>query len=176
MIYFFSFFIILSALGAVSTQRPVTSIFALIFAFLNASGLFILLGAEFMGMTLMIVYVGAVAVLFLFVVMMLPPLPVGKLCLSALFLMALIALPIILFFTPSSLNLPALPSSMHELGQVLYSDYLYPFELMGLILFVAMVGALMLTPRQKSKMKRQAHQIERSSVIKKVDVPLGKGL
>ena len=194
--YFFSFLLIGSAFLVISFRNPVHAVLALIVAFFSAAGLFVILGAEFLAMLLMIVYVGAVAVLFLFVVMMLDIdfvelkrglsryLPLG------LLIGSLVVFELSLIFSdwhPSKnieLNFQArAPQDVENtvaLGQILYTDYVYAFQLAGLILFVAMIGAIVLTLRHKAGVKRQNvfDQVQRDAVksIKLVDVKPGQGL
>ncbi|MEL7048354.1 MAG: NADH-quinone oxidoreductase subunit J [Pseudomonadota bacterium] len=173
--YVFSTLCIASAVMVITARNPVHAVLFLILAFFNAAGLFILLGAEFLAMLLVIVYVGAVAVLFLFVVMMLDVdfaelragfvknAPVGLLVggivlaeLAVLFLGSQITVG-----TATS-SLTAMPtqgsgiSNTEAIGRVLYTDYIYFFQASGLILLVAMVGAIVLTLRQREGVKRQS--------------------
>ena len=164
----------LSALLVITVKNPVHSVLFLILGFFNAAGLFVLLGAEFVAMILVIVYVGAVAVLFLFVVMMLDVsfadmrkgamryVPAG-LVIGAVLLGELTLVYSVWGFTPETLDNRAAPVERFEgltntesLGQVLYTDYLFPFQVAGLILFVAMVGAIVLTHRSRSGVRRQS--------------------
>ncbi len=169
--YLFSALMIASAFMVIAARNPVHSVLFLILAFVNASGLFILLGAEFLAMILIVVYVGAVAVLFLFVVMMLDVdfaelkqgflqyLPVGAL------IGIVVALELVLVvggFTPSPAALasgrtpmPADVSNTMALGLVLYTKYVYFFQAAGMILLTAMIGAIVLTLRHKPDVKRQ---------------------
>jgi NADH-quinone oxidoreductase subunit J len=196
--WIFSATLIGSALAVILARNPVHSVLFLILAFFNAAGLFILLGAEFVAMILVIVYVGAVAVLFLFVVMMLDInflelrrgintyLPFG------IFLAAvmLIELGFLVFNnwvlssgaaqaisapTPS----PAHVTNTRALGQLLYTHYLYVFQVAGLILLVAMIGAIVLTLRQRTGVRRQraATQVarRREDVLVITQVPSGAG-
>jgi NADH-quinone oxidoreductase subunit J len=170
--YVFSAFLLAAAFMVVSARNPVHSVLFLILAFFNAAALFVLLGAEFLAMILVVVYVGAVAVLFLFVVMMLnvdftelrrgaqqyllPGLAVGGLL--ALELISVIALR--WNITPHALKagaaaLPAGVSNTAALGHILYTDYVYYFEVAGLILLVAMIGAIVLTLRKRPGVRRQ---------------------
>ena len=195
--YLFSFVIILSALMVVSSKNPVHSVLFLILSFVNSAALFVLLGAEFLAMILVVVYVGAVAVLFLFVVMMLDInfiklregflqyLPFG-------FLLGIVLLTElgILFLTKmfSSQNLvnyysfPKITNSENTklLGSELYTDYFYLFQLSGIILLVAMIGSITLTLRQKNKSKKQVifnqNSINASQAIEKKKIKLGDGL
>ena len=169
--YLFSFTMIASAFMVIAARNPVHSVLFLILAFVNASGLFLLLGAEFLAMILVVVYVGAVAVLFLFVVMMLDVdfaelkqgflqyLPIGAL------IGIVVAIELILVMTgwtasPASIgnaSAPAAPelSNTAALGQVLYTKYLYFFQAAGLVLLTAMIGAIVLTLSHKPDVKRQ---------------------
>jgi len=171
--YFFSFVTILSALMVISSKNPVHSVLFLILSFVSSSGLFVLLGAEFLAMILIVVYVGAVAVLFLFVVMMLDInfvklregflqyLPFGIL----LGLVLLIEL-IMIFLSDKLINinldehnlLPILNQieNTKEIGYVLYTKYFYLFQLSGLILLVAMIGSIILTLRERVGVKKQS--------------------
>mgnify|MGYP001179042655 FL=1 len=164
--YIFSFIILSSAVMVISSRNPVHSVLFLILAFFNSAGLFVMLGAEFLAMMLIIVYVGAVAVLFLFVVMMLninisemkegfqKYLPVGL-------LIGIILLAEIFFVISGNgiqrdlnINVQTIPNT-HLIGSVLYTDYIYLFQLSGLILLVAMVGAITLTLRERIGVKKQ---------------------
>src|SRR5215471_1992494 len=142
--YVFSSVMILAALAVVAARNPVHSVLFLILTFFNAAALFVLLGAEFLAMILVVVYVGAVAVLFLFVVMVLElvflvglrwQLPVGRAHLSAA--------------TPANI------SNTAAIGQILYTDYIYYFQIAGLVLLVAMIGAIVLTLRHRPGVRRQ---------------------
>src|SRR5690348_4170488 len=170
---FWLFAIVLVAAGAmvVTARNPVHSVLFLILAFFNAAGLFILMGAEFLAMILVVVYVGAVAVLFLFVVMMLDVdftelrqgmstyLPIG----GTIGLILLVELALVLgtwSVSPEAVrtvSAPAAsaPTNTQALGQVLYTQYAYYFQAAGLILLVAMIGAIVLTLRHKQGVKRQ---------------------
>jgi NADH-quinone oxidoreductase subunit J len=164
----------LSALAVVSARNPVYSVFFLIFGFFNAAGLFVLLGAEYIAMTLVIVYVGAVAVLFLFVVMMLNinteklragfirNLPLGIL-LALLMFSELGALLYASYATPMSAVSASLPIPSTEqatnaaaIGQVIYTRFALLFQLSGVILLVAMIGAIVLTHRVRSGVRKQS--------------------
>lgn len=171
--YLFALVMIAAAFMVIAARNPVHSVLWLILAFFNAAGLFILLGAEFLAMILVVVYVGAVAVLFLFVVMMLDVdfaemkqgfleyLPIGA-------LVGCVLLAEILFFigaaalSPEIAAAPVVPipeisemSNIEAIGRVLYTDYLFFFQLSGLVLLVAMIGAIVLTLRHKEGVKRQ---------------------
>ena len=159
--YLFATLTIASAVAVIFARNPVHSVLWLILAFFNAAGLMLLLGAEFVAMLVVIVYVGAVAVLFLFVVMMLDVdfaslrtgftrnLPFG--IILALVLLAEIVIAVSAWKAGPALNGQAIPAAAQPnivaLGQLLYSRYLLPFELAGLILLVAMIGAIVLTHR-----------------------------
>ena len=169
--YLFAFVAIGAAFMVISARNPVHSVLYLILTFFNAAGLFLLTGAEFLAMILLVVYVGAVAVLFLFVVMMLDVdfvelrqgflqyLPVG-----ALIGLVVLAELIMVFgawtiggATPKTLTapIPAGITNAEALGQVLYTKYVYFFQLSGLVLLVAMIGAIVLTLSHKAGVKRQ---------------------
>lgn len=170
--YMFAGILCFSALAVITARNPVHSVLFLILAFFNAAGLFILLGAEFVGMILVIVYVGAVAVLFLFVVMMLDIsfadmrkgamqyVPVGLLI--GIVLLAELA---IVYGTWSASGLegnlavgmpdPAEITNTNALGQNIYTFFAYPFQIAGLILLVAMIGAIVLTHRTRPGVRRQ---------------------
>ncbi len=170
--YLFASILIASALLVITARNPVHSVLFLILAFFNAAGLFILLGAEFVGLILVIVYVGAVAVLFLFVVMMLDIsfadlrkgamqyVPIG-LIIGAVLLGELVVIYSSWSFGPESLANLGAPASGPEitntqaLGALIYTDYILAFQASGLILFVAMVGAIVLTHRTRPGLRRQ---------------------
>jgi NADH-quinone oxidoreductase subunit J len=169
--YLFAFVLILSALMVISSRNPVHSVLFLILAFFNAAGLFVLLGAEFVAFILAIVYVGAVAVLFLFVVMMLDIsfaelrkgamryVPIGLVVGGVL----LAEMGVMMFswkITPAALtnlaaSMPDGISNTHALGRILYTQYFLPFQVAGLILLVAMIGAIVLTLRSRPGVLRQ---------------------
>ena len=195
--YLFSLVAVLSALMVISSKNSVHSVLFLILSFINAAGLFILLGAEFLAMILVIVYVGAVAVLFLFVVMMLDInfiklregflqyLPFG----SLLGIVLLTELAII-FLSDQLTDMKLIeynkfPSfkeieNTKEIGLVLYTDYFYLFQLSGLILLVAMIGSIVLTLRQRVGVKKQSIQNqvfnESSKAIEKKKPNIGEGV
>ena len=169
--YLFSAIMIASAFMVIAARNPVHSVLFLILAFVNASGLFLLMGAEFLAMILVVVYVGAVAVLFLFVVMMLDVdfaelkqgflqyLPIGSVI---GIVVAIELLLVMLGFTQSDAALGAGASPMQAnmsnteaLGLVLYTKYVYLFQASGLVLLTAMIGAIVLTLRHKPDVKRQ---------------------
>jgi NADH-quinone oxidoreductase subunit J len=169
--YLFSTLAVASAMMVILARNPVHSVLFLILCFFNAAGLFILMGAEFLAMILVVVYVGAVAVLFLFVVMMLDVdfvklregfaqyLPVGGII--GLILFAELAMVLGTWnFAPGALKTatatPADITNTQALGQVLYTKYVFFFQTAGLVLLVAMIGAIVLTLRHKEGVKRQS--------------------
>src|SRR5271156_4119051 len=177
--YFFSAILIASAVMVIAARNPVHSVLFLILSFFNAAGLFVLLGAEFLAMILIVVYVGAVAVLFLFVVMMLDVdfaelregflnyLPVGALV-GAVLLAELLLVVGAWVIGPSvaataPIPLPGDINNTQAIGLVLYTRYVYYFQASGIILLVAMVGAIVLTLRHKPNVRRQniADQVAR---------------
>jgi NADH-quinone oxidoreductase subunit J len=171
--YFFAAILIASGVMVIAARNPVHSVLFLILAFFNAAGLFVLLGAEFLAMILVIVYVGAVAVLFLFVVMMLDInftelrqgflqyLPVGALIGLVLLLElvlvfgAWVVAPEIATIAAAPTPPPAQLSNTAALGALLYTRYVYPFQAAGAILLVAMIGAIVLTHRTREGVRRQ---------------------
>ena len=195
--YVFSLVAVLSALMVISARNPVHSVLFLILSFVNASGLFVLLGAEFLAMILVVVYVGAVAVLFLFVVMMLDInfvklregflqyLPFGAL-LGIVLIIELGILFLTKSFSENSLSKFVELPIMNEventklIGQVLYTNYFYLFQISGLILLVAMVGSITLTLRDRGQVKRQnisqQNYINANNAIEKKKVKLGEGI
>ena len=195
--YLFSTIAVFSALMVISAKNPVHYVLFLILSFVNASGLFVLLGAEFLAMILVVVYVGAVAVLFLFVVMMLDInfiklregflqyLPFGAL----LGLVLIIELGM-LFYTESYSEISLVEFSNKPLiteientkmiGEILYTDYFYLFQISGIILLVAMIGSITLTLRDRGKVKRQdinsQNNLDSKNAIEKKKVKLGEGI
>ena len=194
--YLFASVAIASAVMVISSRNPVHSVLFLILCFFNAAGLFILLGAEFLAMILVVVYVGAVAVLFLFVVMMLDVdfvqlrqgmlnyLPVG----GTIGLIVLVELALVVgtwaissdALTAAASPLPGNVTNTEALGQILYTKYVYFFEAAGLVLLVAMIGAIVLTLRHKQGIKRQdiSVQVARgpATAIEVVKVKPGQGI
>jgi NADH-quinone oxidoreductase subunit J len=177
--YLFSSVLIAAAAGVIFARQPVHSVLLLILCFFNAAGLMLILGAEFLAFLMVIVYVGAVAVLFLFVVMMLDVnfeelragfskfLPVG------LAVGGVLLAQLIFVFTqwPSLISSPRQPmpeptqvTNTEALGRILYTDYFYIFQISGVILLVAMIGAIVLTQRARGDVRRQniARQTQRS--------------
>ena len=189
--YIFAGVTCLAGLMVISSRNPVHSVLFLILAFFNSAGLFVLLGAEFLAMLLVVVYVGAVAVLFLFVVMMLDinfaelrdgfqrymplGLGVGGILLAEI---------LFVFFNreemPENLNLVSEVSNTRALGRVLYTDYIYLFQVAGLILLVAMIGAITLTLRRRENVRKQSISAQnartREETIQVVKVPSRIGL
>ncbi len=198
--YIFAIVLVASGVMVISVRNPVHAVLFLILAFFNAAGLFILLGAEFIAMILVIVYVGAVAVLFLFVVMMLDVdfaelragfaryLPIGGLIGGVLLAQLLLVMSAWTFAPEGALQIteriPPADSvtNAEAIGRVLYTRYAYFFELAGLVLLVAMVGAIVLTLRHREGVKRQsiAAQVSRDPAtaieIKKVKSGQGIGM
>ncbi|MEO7365030.1 MAG: NADH-quinone oxidoreductase subunit J [Sphingomicrobium sp.] len=190
--YLFATLTIVPALLVISARNPVHSVLWLILAFFNAAGLMLLVGAEFIAMVLVIVYVGAVAVLFLFVVMMLDVdfaslrsgftknLPFGLLLALALLAEIVIAVGA-QRAGPVSATIPAAPQpNIVALGEMLYSRFLFPFEIAGLILLVAMIGAIVLTHRSRGDVRGQnvSKQIGRrpSEAVKNMQPGVGEGM
>jgi len=198
--YTFSIIAVVSAIMVTASKNTVHSVFFLILDFISISCLFIMIGAEFLGMIMLIVYVGAVAVLFLFVVMMLnvaqqknqwfagqstsKHIPVGLIISTLIFFEIIIVIggwkykPEIFDINNSLANTSV--SNTHSLGQILYTDYIHVFQISGMILLVAMVGAIVLTFRQRSGVKRQSYikQIsrERAEGVEVLEVQSNKGV
>jgi NADH-quinone oxidoreductase subunit J len=193
--YLFSAVAIASAVMVIGARNPVHSVLFLILAFVNAAGLFVLLNAEFLAMILIVVYVGAVAVLFLFVVMMLDVdfvelrqgflnyLPIGAL-IGVVLLAELLVVLGGWAFAPDATVAPAAPvtgvSNTAALGQILYTRYVYFFQAAGMVLLVAMVGAIVLTLRHRTNVRRQsiAEQVGRTpaTAIEVRKVESGRGI
>mgnify|MGYP001117911351 FL=1 len=171
--YLFAGILVISALMVITARNPVHSVLFLIQTFFTSAGLFVLLGAEFIAMIMVIVYVGAVAVLFLFVVMMLDInfsdlrkdamhyVPIG-IIIGGVLLFELVMIYTYWQFTPDVQSNVALAteqfqdiSNAHAIGMVLYTDYVFPFQMAGLILFVAMIGAIVLTHRTRPNIHKQ---------------------
>ena len=198
--YIFSLIAIISAIMVVASKNTVHSVFFLILDFITISCLFIMIGAEFLGMIMLIVYVGAVAVLFLFVVMMLnvaqqkkqwfeassgySHMPIG-LIIGIIILFELIIVvggwkhkPDLL--STKLINFDQNITNTHSIGNILYTDYIHLFQLSGMILLVAMIGAIVLTFRKRSGIKRQSYirQISREKIdgVSLVDVEKNKGV
>ena len=198
--YVFSIIAIISAIMVTVSKNTVHSVFFLILDFISISCLFIMIGAEFLGMIMLIVYVGAVAVLFLFVVMMLNVaqqrnqwllsegssghIPVGLIISTLIFFELIIVIggwkyKPDLFISNRSDILTGV-SNTHSLGQILYTDYIHLFQLSGMILLIAMIGAIVLTFRKREGVKVQSYvkQIsrERSDGVEVLEVPSNKGV
>ncbi len=196
--YVFAFFTVFAAAMVILARNPVHSVLYLILAFFNSAALFLLVGAEFLALLLVIVYVGAVMVLFLFVVMMLDIdfvalregfaryLPIG-------IVIGLLLVAELLMVATSASVLPGAPEGValpfvrfagmddtQALGAVLYTDFVYPFQIAGLILLVAMIGAIVLTLRHRVNIKRQnvMAQMHRdpAKAMEVIDVKPGQGL
>ena len=198
--YIFSTIAIISAIMVTVSKNTVHSVFFLILDFISISCLFIMIGAEFLGMIMLIVYVGAVAVLFLFVVMMLNVaqqknqwflssqssghIPVGLIISIVIFFELIIVIggwkykPDLFYKVNSQLTENI--SNTHSLGQILYTDYIHVFQISGMILLVAMIGAIVLTFRQRDGVKKQSYikQIsrERSEGVQVLEVASNKGV
>ena len=194
--YLFSAVILLSSLMVISAKNPVHSVLFLILSFINAAGIFVILHAEFLAMILIIVYVGAVAVLFLFVVMMLDTkssiskenilqyMPIGLLV-GLVFIAELVIVLINTKLDLTSIQILSNPmsnfvgqSNTEAIGSVLYTNYILYFQLSGIILLVAMIGSIVLTLREREGVKRQiiSEQLERRGKIDLVDVKSGEGI
>ncbi|UNE53456.1 NADH-quinone oxidoreductase subunit J [Bartonella machadoae] len=196
--YLFAFIMLVSAVVVITARNPVHSVLFLILAFFNAAALFLLAGAEFLGLILLVVYVGAVAVLFLFVVMMLDVdfaefkngalryAPIGA------FVGSILALELILVFVRGSFSTVFRPhvtqpmpdllqrTNTQALGDILYTDYVFYFQIAGIILLIAMIGAIVLTLRHKSGVKRQSIAVQVSRTVENAieikHVESGKGI
>jgi len=198
--YVFSLIAIISAIMVTVSKNTVHSVFFLILDFISISCLFIMIGAEFLGMIMLIVYVGAVAVLFLFVVMMLnvaqqknqwfsasessKHIPVGLIVSAIIFFELIIVIGGWKYKpdmnTAMSLNIDQNITNTHSIGYVLYTDYIHIFQLSGMVLLVAMIGAIVLTFRQRTGVKKQSYfsQIsrERSDGVELIEVQKNKGV
>ena len=198
--YTFSLVAIISAIMVIASKNTVHSVFFLILDFITISCLFIMIGAEFLGMIMLIVYVGAVAVLFLFVVMMLnvaqqkkqwfeatsgySHMPIGLIISVVIFFELIIVVagwkhkPDLL--SAKLINIDQNITNTHLIGNILYTDYIHLFQLSGMILLVAMIGAIVLTFRKRSGIKRQSYirQISREKIegVSLVDVEKNKGV
>ena len=198
--YLFSTIAVFAATMVIVSRNTVYSVFFLILVFISISILFIMIGAEFLGMIMLIVYVGAVAVLFLFVVMMLNiteqitkrtsrkglinNISVGSIIGVIIFLELLVVVGGWKYkgtFVPlSTANLNLDISNTHALGNILYTDYIHLFQISGMILLIAMIGAITLTFSKKENIKRQSYfnqiQREKASGVSLVEVESGKGI
>ncbi len=196
--YFFSIIAIFSSLMVITSRSTVNSVFFLILDFISVGCLFIMVGAEFLGMIILIVYVGAVAVLFLFVVMMLnvaeqkqswfigkrsTHLPTGLIVSVLIFLEILVVIGGWKYkdnlMSSSTLEISSI-SNTHQLGMVMYTDYILYFQLAGIILLLSMIGAILLTFRKRSGVKKQSYlkQISRNplSSVELKEVQSNKGV
>ena len=187
----------------IAARNPVHSVLFLISAFISVAGLFVLMGAEYLAMLLVVVYVGAVAVLFLFVVMMLDVdfvemkqgflqyMPIGF-ALSALVVIELLMVVAVWVFPDDAMTSranpvptaaetvadPNGPSNIEAIGLVLYTDYIHYFQIAGMVLLIAMIGAIVLTFRTRTGIKKQdpAEQVARGRDVELVDIQSGQGL
>jgi NADH-quinone oxidoreductase subunit J len=196
--YAFAAFVVGSAFMVISARNPVHSVLFLILAFFNSAGLFVLLGAEFLAMILVIVYVGAVAVLFLFVVMMLDInfvrlregflqyLPIGA-SVGLLLLVEMILVVGVLATSPDTVAVAASPtpdiaavSNTEALGALLYTKYVYLFQAAGMILLVAMIGAIVLAHRVRTGVRKQSIYAQvsrtRAEAVELKKVKTGEGI
>ena len=198
--YFFSTIAVFASIMVTVSRNTVYSVFFLILVFISISILFIMIGAEFLGMIMLIVYVGAVAILFLFVVMMLniteqiTKRPIRKGFINNISVGSIVGVIIFLellvavggwkykgtFVSLSDINLNLAISNTHALGNVLYTDYIHLFQISGMILHVAMIGAITLTFSKRENIKRQSYfdqiQREKDSAVSLVEVESGKGV
>jgi len=196
--YMFAVIAVASGVLVISARNPVHSVLFLILAFFNAAGLFVLMGAEFLAMILVVVYVGAVAVLFMFVVMMLDInfvemrqgflqyLPVGALIGLVLFVELVLAVggwtlsPEAIGLAGAPMPAPDQLSNTHAIGQIMYTKYIYLFQSAGMVLLVAMIGAIVLTHRRRDGVRKQRiiDQVARDpkEAVKLRDVEIGKGI
>ena len=198
--YFFSTIAVFASIMVTVSRNTVYSVFFLILVFISIAILFIMIGAEFLGMIMLIVYVGAVAVLFLFVVMMLNiteqlterssrkglvnNISIGSIVGVIIFLELLVVVGGWKYkgtFVPlSATNLNLDISNTHALGNILYTDYIHLFQISGMILLVAMIGAITLTFSKRENIKRQSYfdqiQREKDSAVSLVEVESGKGV
>ena len=198
--YFFSTIAVFASIMVTVTRNTVYSVFFLILVFISISILFIMIGAEFLGMIMLIVYVGAVAILFLFVVMMLniteqiTKRPIRKGFINNISVGSIVGVIIFLellvavggwkykgtFVSLSDINLNLAISNTHALGNILYTEYIHLFQISGMILLVAMIGAITLTFSKRENIKRQSYfnqiQREKDSAVSLVEVESGKGV
>jgi len=198
--YFFSIIAVFASIMVTVSRNAVNSVFFLILVFITIAILFIMIGAEFLGMVILIVYVGAVAVLFLFVVMMLNiteqltkqssrkgfvnNISVGSIVGVIIFLELLVVVGgwkykgSFVLLSDTNLNMDI--SNTHALGNILYTDYIHLFQISGMILLVAMIGAITLTFNRRENVKRQSYfdqiQREKDSAVSLVEVESGKGV
>ena len=189
--YIFAAFLVMTCLSVLFSKNPVNSVLFLVLAFLNSTFLFILIGAEFVGIILAIVYIGAVAILFLFVVMMLD-IQITSLVLNVkrytplAVLFAGIILAEIIYLSVLKSNNPSLnlitkyENNTEQIGNVLYTDYFLEFQLSGIVLLLAMIGAIVLTHVYKPTIKRQNIEKQNTTTskdrVRLVKVKLGEGI
>jgi NADH-quinone oxidoreductase subunit J len=189
--YIFAAFLVMTCLSVLFSKNPVNSVLFLVLAFLNSTFLFILIGAEFVGIILAIVYIGAVAILFLFVVMMLD-IQINSLVLNVkrytplAVLFAGIILAEIIYLSVFKSNNPSLnlitkyENNTEQIGNVLYTDYFLEFQLSGIVLLLAMIGAIVLTHVYKPTIKRQNIEKQNTTTskdrVRLVKVKLGEGI
>ena len=195
--YFFSFVAVVSAIMVTASKNTVHSVFFLILDFISISCLFIMIGAEFLGMIMLIVYVGAVAVLFLFVVMMLnvakqkntwfksstnsAHIPIGLLVSIIIFFEVIIVIGGWKYKPELSNKIVVSDiTNTHAIGNVLYTDYIHLFQLSGMVLLVAMIGAIVLTFRKREGLKRQSYfkqlSRERNDSVSLVNIKSHQGI
>jgi len=194
--YFFSTILVVSSIGVISARNTVHSVLFLILSFFCVAGIFILQGAEFLAMLLVIVYVGAVAILFLFVVMMLnishvmvkkdflKMIPFGLAFASIFILEIYVAMASNIgnkqILSNTKYSIPNDLTNTHAIGKVLYTDFFLHFQIAGMILFLAMIGAVMLTHQKRDKVRKQkiSKQVNRTRAesVKIVKVLTGKGV
>ena len=194
--YLFAFYIVLSSVMVVISKNPIYSVIWLIFAFCNGAGLMILLGAEFIAMMLIIIYVGAIAVLFLFVVMMLNinfaeikgeirknislNLLIGLIMLVDFIIIILLSTKNIKLSHASNLSISKNVDNIYTIGKVLYTDFIVPFQCAGIILFIAMIACISLTLRSRIGVKRQnpGEQLLRNkqNSVRQLKPMLGSGI
>ena len=189
--YIFAAFLVMTCLSVLFSKNPVNSVLFLVLAFLNSTFLFILIGAEFVGIILAIVYIGAVAILFLFVVMMLD-IQINSLVLNVkrytplAVLFAGIILAEIIYLSVFKSNNPSLnlitkyENNTEQIGNVLYTDYFLEFQLSGIVLLLAMIGAIVLTHVYKPTIKRQNIEKQNTTTskdrVRLVKVKSGEGI
>ena len=196
LFYIFSSFSIISAFAVILSKNMVHNVIFLILAFVNVAGLFILLGAEFLAMLLIIVYVGAIAVLFLFVVMMLnideAKKKFGAHAPLIIFVSAILALEMYVIVSISDITSSYFPKSIlvpidynisntKAIGNILYTDFIFPFQMAGAILFVAIIGAIVLTMENRNRLIRKQSSLnqvnrKKEDSIKLVKVKSGEGI
>lgn len=201
--YVFALAAVAAAFMVIAARNPVHSVLFLISAFISVAGLFVMMGAEYLAMLLVVVYVGAVAVLFLFVVMMLDVdfvelkqgflqyMPIGG-AIAAVVVIELILVVTVWVFPPEAelarvhpvptaaqtVADPNGPTNIEAIGLVLYTDYIHYFQIAGMILLIAMIGAIILTFRTREGIKKQdpAAQVARGNDVEMVDIKSGQGL